>query len=97
LAGRPPFVIVREEQVALGAASISNENITELLCNLATVEQMKEFNACSDAQFIYLFRNWARFGVSASLAHRIFRIKIRNPGRWPSKFLQIKIAANYKQ
>src|SRR5689334_17925358 len=57
LAGQTPFIIIREEQVAVGSACITNDNIADLLYNLATVEQMKELNACGYAQFIYLFRN----------------------------------------
>ena len=79
---RPPQIIIKDEGVAIGPASITNENIAELLYNMATVDQMKELNACGDARFIYLFRNWARFGVTASVAHdNTFSIKIKNLGR----------------
>ena len=81
LPGRPPFIILGEERVAVGSASITNDNIADLLYNLATVEQMKELNVCDDAQFIYLFRNRVRFAVTASVAHNKFGIKIKNPGR----------------
>ena len=79
--GNPPFIITREERVALGEMDITNDNIAYLLYKLATVEQMKELNACGDAQFVYLFRNWARFAVSATVAHSAFNVKIRNLGR----------------
>ena len=81
LAGKPPFIILREEQIAVGPATITNDNIADLLYNMATVEQMKELNACGDAQFVYLFRNWARFAVSASVGHSTFSVKIKNLGR----------------
>lgn len=78
----PPQMIIRSEEVAIGPGSITNDNIAELLYNMATVDQMKELNVCGDARFIYLFRNWARFGVNASVAHNnTFSIKIRNLGR----------------
>jgi Tfp pilus assembly pilus retraction ATPase PilT len=79
---RPPQVIIKDEEVAVGRGGITNDNIAELLYNMATVDQMKELHACGDARFIYLFRNWARFGVTASVAHNnTFSIKIRNLGR----------------
>lgn len=79
---RPPQIIIKSEEVAVGPGSITNDNIAELLYNMATVDQMKEPNACGDARFIYLFRNWARFGVTASVAqNNTFSIKIRNLGR----------------
>ncbi|HXT10120.1 MAG TPA: hypothetical protein VN873_01050 [Candidatus Angelobacter sp.] len=79
--GRPPLIILCDEQVAVGAVGITNDNIADLLYSLATVEQMKELNTCGDAQFVFLFRNWARFAVSASVAHSDFNLKIRNLGR----------------
>jgi Tfp pilus assembly pilus retraction ATPase PilT len=82
LSESPPFIIRRNEEVAIGAASISNDNIAELLHNMATADQIKELNACGDARFSYLFRNWVRLGVSASVAHNnTFSIKIKNLGR----------------
>lgn len=81
LPGRPPFIIQGDKSVVVGSDSITDDNIADLLYTLATVEQMKELNVCGDAQFIYLFRNWARFAVSASIAHdNTFSIKIRNLG-----------------
>lgn len=78
----PPRIIIKREEVAVGPASITNDNIAELLYNMATVDQMKELNVCGDARFIYLFRNWARFGVTASVAqNNTFSIKIKNLGR----------------
>jgi len=79
--GKPPFILIHREQIAVSPATISNDNIANLLYNLATVEQMKELNACGDAQFVYLFRNWARFAVTASIAHSTFSVKIKNLGR----------------
>jgi len=48
---------------------------------LATVDQMKELNACGDVRFIYLFRNWVRFAVTASVTYNKFSIKITSLGR----------------
>ncbi len=81
LAENPPFINVRKDQVSIGSASITNDNIADLLYNLATVDQMQELNACGDVHFIYLFRNWARFSIVASVAHGDFSIKIKNLGR----------------
>jgi Tfp pilus assembly ATPase PilU len=81
LAESPPFVIVYNERIAVGSASITNDNIADLLYNLATIDQMKELNACGEVQFIYLFRNWIRFSIIASIAQSDFSIKIRNLGR----------------
>lgn len=82
LSEKPPFIIRCDKEVALGPAGITNDNIAELLYKMATVDQMKELNMCGDARFIYLFRNWARFGVTVSVAqHNTFSIKIRNLGR----------------
>ena len=78
--GRPPFILIRDERIAVGPATITNDNIADLLHNLATVEQMRELNECGDAQFVYLFRDWARFAVSASIAHSTFSVKIKNLG-----------------
>lgn len=81
-AEKPPSIIGGDEEVAIGPASITNDNIAELLYNMAMVDQMKELNACGNARFIYLFRNWARFGVTASVAHNnTFSVNIRNLGR----------------
>jgi Tfp pilus assembly pilus retraction ATPase PilT len=79
--GKPPFILIRQEQIAVGPDSMTNDNIADLLYNLATVDQMRELNACGDAQFLYLFHNWARFAVSASIAHSTFSVKIKNLGR----------------
>jgi len=81
LAESPPFIDVRDNRVSVGAASITNDNIADLLYNLATVDQMRELNACGDVQFIYLFRNWVRFSIIASNAQGAFSIKIKNLGR----------------
>ncbi|GEM_PF-6899466 len=82
LSEEAPIIMRRDEQVAVGPASITTDNITELLYCIATVGQMKELNACGDARFIYLFRNRVRFGVTASVArNKTFSIKIRNLGR----------------
>jgi Tfp pilus assembly ATPase PilU len=82
LSEKPPFIATRNEEVAVGPAGITNDNIAELLYSIATIDQMKELNACGDARFNYLFRNWARFGVTASVAHNnTFSIKIKNLGR----------------
>ncbi|HWC60295.1 MAG TPA: hypothetical protein VHC44_11430, partial [Verrucomicrobiae bacterium] len=48
----PPFLIVRDERITVGPLSITNDNIADLLYNLASVDQMKELNACGDVQFI---------------------------------------------
>lgn len=79
--GQPPLILIRQEQIEVGPDTITNDNIADLLYNLATVEQMRELNACGDAQFVYLFHNWARFAVSASIAHSTFSVKIKNLGR----------------
>ena len=78
---RPPQMIIKNEGVAVGPGSITNENITDLLYNLATVEQMKELNACGDIRFVYLFRNWARFSVVASITRNACTLVIKNLGR----------------
>jgi len=79
--GHPPFILIHRDQIAVGPETITNDNISDLLYNLATVEQMRELNACGDAQFVYLFHNWTRFAVSASIAHSTFSVKIKNLGR----------------
>lgn len=79
--GKPPFILIRQEQIAVSPATITNDNIAILLYNLATVEQMKELNACGDAQFVHLLRNWARFAITASITHSTFSVKIKNLGR----------------
>ena len=81
LAESAPFIRLHDDQVSVGPASITNDNIADLLYNLATVDQMKELNACGDVHFIYLFRNWARFSIAASIAHGAFSLKIKNLGR----------------
>jgi Tfp pilus assembly ATPase PilU len=78
----PPYLVVRDDRVAMGSVSITNDNIADLLGKLATVDQMRELNACGDVQFIYLFRNWVRFSIVASIAHGDFSIRIKNLGRW---------------
>lgn len=78
----PPQMTIKNEEVAVGPARITNDNIAELFYNMATADQMKELNACGDARFIYLFRNWVRFAVTASVAqNNAFSIKIRTLGR----------------
>lgn len=84
--GRAPFILIRQERIAVGPETITNDNIADLLYNLATVEQMRELNACGETQFVYLFHNWARFSVSASVAHSTFGVKIKNLGRRSSSF-----------
>jgi Tfp pilus assembly ATPase PilU len=81
LTEKPPLIVQRDKQVEVGAAGITDDNIAELLYCMATVEQMKELNTCGDVRFIYLFRNWVRFAVAASVAHNKFSIKIKNLGR----------------
>lgn len=77
----PPFMILQNQQVAVDSVQISEDNVAQLLYNMSTVDQMKELNACGDVQFLYLFRNWARFAVTASVAHDKCNIKIKNLGR----------------
>jgi hypothetical protein len=64
-----------------GPMSELEDNVAQLLYNMSTVDQMKKLNACGDVQFLYLFRNWARFAVTASVAHEKCNIKIKNLGR----------------
>lgn len=78
---RPPQMIIMNEAVALGPGSITNDNISDLLYNLATVHQMKELNACGDVRFVYLFRNGARFLVIASMTRNVFSITIKDMAR----------------
>jgi len=79
--GKPPFIVLQDERLAVGSADITNDNIADMLYSLATVEQMRELNACGDAQFVFLFRNWARFGITACVGHNTSSLKIRNLGR----------------
>lgn len=82
LAETPPLIILPDRQITMDAVCITEENITELLYNMATVEQMKELKTCGDVHFIYLFRNWVRFAVTASVAHNNrSSIQIKNLGR----------------
>jgi Tfp pilus assembly ATPase PilU len=82
LADNPPFIIGRNDRVAVGSTSITNDNIADLLNHLATVDQMRELIKCGDVHFIYLFRNWVRFSVIASIApSNAFSITIKNLGR----------------
>lgn len=78
---RPPQMTIMNEAVAVGTGSITNDNISDLLYNLATVHQMKELNACGDVRFIYLFRNGARFLVVASITRNVFSITIKDLAR----------------
>ena len=78
---RPPQMVLKNKRVAIGPGNITNDNISNLLYNLATVDQMKELNACGDVRFIYLFRNWARFSIVASMTGTSFTITIKNLGR----------------
>src|SRR4029078_11537236 len=72
----PPRMTVRNESVAVGPDSITNDNVADLLYHLATVDQVRGLNTCGDVHFIFLFRNWARFSVPASMTHRAFSIQI---------------------
>ena len=81
VAESPPSILVQNERVAVGSASITNDNVANLLYNLATVDQMRELNICGDVRFIFLFRNWARFSIVASTACDALSIKIKYLGR----------------
>jgi Tfp pilus assembly ATPase PilU len=78
---RPPQMLIMNEAVAVGSGSITNDNISDLLYNLASVHQMKELNACGDVRFVYLFRNGARFLVIASMTRNVFSITIKDIAR----------------
>jgi len=76
-----PVMIVQGKPRAIEVPAVTADNVTELFQNVATANQLEELRACGEIHFIYLFRNSARFSVTASMQREAFDVKIRNLNR----------------
>lgn len=52
-AGRPPIVVLDDEERALQGPPISGEEVVQLLREVATFRQMQDLRDSGEAQFIY--------------------------------------------
>ena len=80
-AGEAPVMMLQGESVAIDVPAVTTDNVTELFRSMATELQLRELRACGNIHFIYLFRNSARFAVTAAMQHEAFDVKIRNLSR----------------
>lgn len=78
---QPPVMVVQSQRLAIDVPAVTTDNVTQLFQSITTENQLKELRACGGIQFIYLFRNSARFSVTARVQHDVFDVKIKNLSR----------------
>ena len=76
-----PVMLIRGEPIAIDVPVMTADNVTELFQSIANGDQLKELRRCGDIHFIYVFRNSARFGVTAQMQREILEVKFRNLSR----------------
>jgi Tfp pilus assembly ATPase PilU len=80
-ANQAPVILLASETHPIEGDFPTKDNLAELFQSIATKEQWAELDRCGDIRFIYMFKDFARFAVTASMQREGLEVRCTNLGR----------------